>query len=853
MANATQMAKTLPRGNAVLGSVRVRGGTFAGAEPTQSAPVCGRTRKYSVADLRTARSATINGRIKDETAREVVTTGLGTVKVDDMPFVNREEEFWRVFEINAANCRLLRTLECSMITSSHLRMCFLLFCIQYVGGGKTTLGLKFGEKLKDGVLDVRARQCKELATEWALVKLKGVHTVYCNVGGESDIVGETLRILFNSKSVTYSSHRNAADQVVDAAVKLDQPLFIHFDEVGPRTRHDLESLHSFVNEIWTEMWNVKRKGGDMPLIFFLVTGKSIEYFKTGGPTKRSLSPIATKLLVLNMLEPTHVGEIREHLQKCKQPLVLNGVTDDLIPYLDKSLCAVTGGAPRLLLYTLRALHYLCVYEAISLDSIAAIDDAINVRAFELLNGNANVHSELVPTRSSDQQQKDASDETALLLTLCLTKFPLQYETKLKLPNGEIDVGRVLKSHAFFLAHLKNHGPETFVLALPLYHLRALEGSLVGGVPLLLWGMAAAAFHMVDPWRIFEILPAHAVALRACLWNPDEQATWATVIPQWYGASPLAKRMLFKLGSKPVQTNKIDMPATLEDQSLLNKQCKVGGFCIGADKASACDGAYFTRLADDGTAAVLQLQAKLWKDGFQPADLGKELSKVHCPECVPVVLCIVAAKLGPGLNSCVVAQSSRVLILTSWSEAVAAVFTLHRTDLLWHPLGKENWYIWPCKDEKSLFTRSVPARSTRFVVRPKLEIVIPHPDIIREVVGPSDYDLLISAQQKRNMNSIDVIVTTLASVLAAEQPRPAMEPPDKFRDLADEVTLAEAVRMLAEERKFTNQERNDDVAFLHKNRIRTVGDLRVLEPSDIKDLGFAPVITRYLLRVHSGRR
>jgi hypothetical protein len=81
--------------------------------------------------------------------------GDGTVTGLNMPFVNRQEELWRVFFINACNCSLLRRLT-RVPTSNELRSCRLLFCIQYFGGGKTKLGFQFGTQLLKGVVDSRA-------------------------------------------------------------------------------------------------------------------------------------------------------------------------------------------------------------------------------------------------------------------------------------------------------------------------------------------------------------------------------------------------------------------------------------------------------------------------------------------------------------------------------------------------------------------------------------------------------------------------------------------------------------------------------------------------------------------------
>ena len=76
--------------------------------------------------------------------------------------------------------------------------------------------------------------------------------------------------------------------------------------------------------------------------------------------------------------------------------------------------------------------------------------------------------------------------------------------------------------------------------------------------------------------------------------------------------------------------------------------------------------------------------------------------------------------------------------------------------------------------------------------------------------------------------------------------------DKFRDLLDSVFMAEAMKMIAEEGGFTEKECDDDIAVLHKHRVRTVANLRVLEPADIEKLGLSPVVARYLLRIKAGR-
>ena len=60
-------------------------------------------------------------------------------------------------------------------------------------------------------------------------------------------------------------------------------------------------------------------------------------------------------------------------------------------------------------------------------------------------------------------------------------------------------------------------------------------------------------------------------------------------------------------------------------------------------------------------------------------------------------------------------------------------------------------------------------------------------------------------------------------------------------------------MIAQDGAFTDQKRDDDMAFLHKNHIRTVANLRVLSPARIEGMNLSDLAKEYLLRVHSGRR
>ncbi len=702
------------------------------------------------------------GRQKPEPS-DVIVGGKGTVKCHDMPLVHREEELWRVFEVNAKACLILQALKCEP-TPTQLLSCHMLCCIQYFGGGKTELGLKFGKQVAKGVLDKRAESCIELASELALLKAKGIRNVYCDVASTNDIIYHTLSATYGRHEVAISSSRDAAEQLVAVALKLDQPLFIHYDEVGSKIEHCLIRLRKFVHDVWIEMWRAKHIGHDMPRIFFFVTGRWMDYFEKDGQSSLPRAPTGTELLVLNMFEPKHVGEIRRFLQSRVPSLVLNGVTDDVAAYLDQSLCAVTGGAPRLLLYTLRALHYLCVYEGVSLDSKANIDHAIYERVFDLINDGLNFGREMVSAGLFGEERELRCSEFGLLLSLALFEVPLLFETVLQVPRGpQIEVGQLLMWHPFFLAHHEKHGNDMFVLTLPLYHLRAMAAKLDGTLPQWLAGMAAAAIHLHQPWRIFALLPVNPDAIRASFSSSNwKKATWASVIPEWFGASELAGRMKFSLGTNPFQVIVIDMAAKLRKQILARNSASIP---VGKDNAVSSDGDYGTLRDDTKFFSTHQLRAELCQEGLQLGDLVGEFNKIHCPVFVPVVICVITSSLNEGLNSCVLAQTGRVLVLKSWSMTSPAEFALHETGLLWHRNGQEEWYKWPGREKTSEFTGALTEQLTRIVVRRNLEVVIPHPDFVRELVSPNLFDNLLNGKKTEDTSTSSSVICMPDSMLS----------------------------------------------------------------------------------------
>lgn len=534
-------------------------------------------------------------------------------------------------------------------------------------------------------------------------------------------------------------------------------------------------------------------------------------------------------------------------------------TQELRAHLDERLCAATGGAPRLLLYTLRALHYVCLYRHVVLDSREKIEVTIDQTVFELLMASSDLSRELLPS--------DGTPETkhafTMMLAFALYQTPLTYEKLVRISSGEVlQVGQLLKSLAFFLSRSRTKvSGHQFILDLPQYHLKATRDHLLlTGVPMLVTSMAGAGIRLGEPWRIFEFIPARVATLHALLLKPAPDATWAATMDRWFGGSEIAKKMLFDLGNTPYSCDVIDMLATLKDPVAIEARCNLRTFCVRADKSNSCDGVFFQRLTS-GLAAVLQIQAKLWVDGFQPAHLLEEVGKVHCPASVYVVLCVLATELGEHLKGCVKRTAKRVLVLSSWSEDLDAVYVMTNEHLLWQSQqGGNKWFKWPGKDRANAYQGPIPQNASRISVRPRLEVVIPHPEVVREVVGVSLYDSIREAQQHRNdASTVSATICTMDTILAGPS-APVATTVSSIRDvrfrvfhqLADNVSMADAIAMIAKERIFTKEECDADISMLNAAWIRTVGDLRVLaDPSDVRALKLSPVVTGYLLRIHQG--
>jgi hypothetical protein len=130
------------------------------------------------------------------------------------------------------------------------------------------------------------------------------------------------------------------------------------------------------------------------------------------------------------------------------------------------------------------------------------------------------------------------------------------------------------------------------------------------------------------------------------------------------------------------------------------------------------------------------------------------------------------------------------------------------------------------------------------VRPQPEVVLPPPDVKTAVQGPHLVDGVIAAHQQNSEPS--AMISDLDNILAGKGIQ--VSTLDKYGALDDKMSMAEVMTMIAEERGFTEAQRDECVETLAKLWIRTVGDLRVLSSDRVEKLALSPVVIEYLLRI-----
>eukprot|EP00439_Symbiodinium_sp_Y106_P007500 s12501_g1.t1 len=87
----------------------------------------------------------------------------------------------------------------------------------------------------------------------------------------------------------------------------EKPLFVHFDEIG-----DLQANGKEVREAVRRVWELMLQyAGDMPRVYFYLSGKSVPLNATGGFG----SPVGTKWIILDLLKEL-LPVLRSYQRRC---------------------------------------------------------------------------------------------------------------------------------------------------------------------------------------------------------------------------------------------------------------------------------------------------------------------------------------------------------------------------------------------------------------------------------------------------------------------------------------------------------------------------------------------------------
>ncbi|MEM1008066.1 MAG: hypothetical protein AAGJ35_03590 [Myxococcota bacterium] len=522
-----------------------------------------------------------------------------------------------------------------------------------------------------------------LNAEWSHLQLHGIERLWLDARSALDIVRYAVAKCLGKHWTEVKDIETAAAElhlVNYAMSKRPKATLFHFDEVGSDADHNIDNLRKLAVRVWHLLWEIKaREGAEaMPRIYFLVTGRSTAPFELVG-TGRHGSPCGSRFLLLDMLNPAHVSEVRRclsdagNLRPESKSVALSFPTLDEGKhghYLDQCLQQATGGAPRLLLYTLRALQWLLHHTSpcVQLTSEELIHDAIFHKVYEILWKIKVVAREFSPHNHVN---------FAYLFALSLQDQPLEGTMSVTVKRKPTPLWHLLRFEPFFLSRLHRNGqavpPGSFTLCLPRFHQQAAQDRLTG-VPTLLVSAAGAHLNINEPWRVFEYFPAQVVALRASLRKVMgvTPASWAEAVPELFAKSQLARQAKFHLGSHPyaVHHEQKELPKAIEGAPKLYVD---KGAIFGRDKSNSGDMFHVQQKLTGTGYIVIEWQQKfLVNTKLTMTTARDELKK--SVQSLPTIHVLFSSQVGQQLQSAMEHVHGKVLVLRAWDATHAAEYT-----------------------------------------------------------------------------------------------------------------------------------------------------------------------------------
>ena len=177
------------------------------------------------------------------------------------------------------------------------RPCSVAVAAQMFGSGKTTLGRNFINQLNNE--NTKGFIQKKLTGDgWRdkLTLAQRAESKHNNLNGCKTLHDVAKELDYDQfRALSSTGARDIAQYIFGLAdATVAKALFVHFDKIG-NLQGNVRDLRKAVRQVWNRMLQHQ---GDMPRIYFYLSGKSVPLNSIGG----SGSPMGTKWIILDLLK-----------------------------------------------------------------------------------------------------------------------------------------------------------------------------------------------------------------------------------------------------------------------------------------------------------------------------------------------------------------------------------------------------------------------------------------------------------------------------------------------------------------------------------------------------------------------
>ncbi|CAJ1403875.1 unnamed protein product [Effrenium voratum] len=678
--------------------------------------------------------------------RKLLASGPYAAVVPDgsVPFVNRHEEMFDLFEANADVILRLQRARAESLQIDNWRPCRVAIAAQMFGSGKTTLGRNFIQQLKDSEYEKFAKEKiarlenkmieESLEAEWNL--MKRARTLYWDLSGCHTVEAVADRLTGKSHG-DVSGH--IANHVMCKAIKGGAtPLFVHFDEVG-ELGNQVGDLREAIRQTWSKMLEQE---ADQPMqrIYFFLSGRDVPLNALGKPG----SPIGTKWIILDMLKEEHIKSILSTStlsQKLREFSELNG--------LPKTLVQWTGGSPRLLVYCLRALHHLSEEGVSTGDGEQTMEMVYSIfQEVQAIAGEVFLAAE---------DEGDWRETWMYLILLAQLRVPCHRRMVVHVGNSENNLETLLGRLNIYISK-----PSKLIVGIedPFYicHMKMVEKFVRARfssdcrVHLFLGaetGMNAA--------QLLECLVEQRIIVKACL-GQDFACLWKVLLnPLLDGTMAADKVVVLDKGSplkpfpkitqqaKSLSEVTLPLPNILHPNNLSAAMEKLDSNKVyrPGQKSGSAD----TFIKQEGFVIELQDKSGV-ASGITWSDICKEVNK--CLKDGHVIWVLIAIKLSETMLRWV---GDKPLVLKAGYYQEEAVSK--NSMLLYRPECSKHWTqkIVNGKFEKLPSGKNTTGQHTELLVRENLEVVIAPPSAIKEFLGAEDFEIVQRLAEQKTDEAI----------------------------------------------------------------------------------------------------